>query len=114
MSLLDESMESCTLYDKTSGNDDFGDIVDTYVPGAKFKAVITLDTSMLARQAQQQGVKNVYTVVVNKNINLNFPDVFKRESDGRFFRVTSDGRDKKTPESSDLNIRAVTAEEFQI
>jgi hypothetical protein len=38
--------------------------------------------------------------------------VFRRESDGKIFRVTSDGDDKKTPPSAGLDMRQVTAEEF--
>ena len=43
---------------------------------------------------------------------LSYNDIFKRKSDGKIFRVTSDGDDKYTPDSAILNMRQVTAEEL--
>jgi hypothetical protein len=40
--------------------------------------------------------------------------VFRRNRDGKIFRVTSDGDDKHTPISATLNMRVVTAEEFKL
>ena len=39
-------------------------------------------------------------------------DIIKRLSDDKFFWITSDGTDKKTPLSSTLDMRVVTAEEM--
>ena len=36
----------------------------------------------------------------------------RRASDGKIFRVTSDGDDKRTPRSAALNMRNVSAEEW--
>ena len=36
----------------------------------------------------------------------------RRESDGKLFRITSDGTDKKTPGATALDMRVVTAEEL--
>jgi hypothetical protein len=68
---------------------------------------------MQARIAEAQGVKSLYTITTTKNVNLQFHDVFKRVSDNKIFRVTSDGDDNKTPASASLNMRQVTAEEFK-
>jgi hypothetical protein len=51
-------------------------------------------------------------VTTRKTKLLEYHDVFRRESDSKIFRVTSDGDDKHTPESAGLNMRQVTAEEF--
>jgi len=40
--------------------------------------------------------------------------VFRRAFDGKIFRVTSDGSDKYTPASATLNMRQVTAEEYEL
>ena len=114
MSLLDEAMEKCTMIDKTTVPDGYGGVDTEWVDGAEFTAAIVLDTSMQARLAQSQGVKNLYTVTTPKNINLQFHDVFRRQSDGKIFRVTSDGDDKHTPASATLNMRQVSAEEFTL
>lgn len=112
MSLLDEAMESCILLDKTTRDDGYGGFISTWVEGASFKAAITFDTSIEARAAEAQGVHSLYTVTTPRNAVLQYHDVFRRESDGKLFRVTSDGDDKYTPESAALDMRQVTAEEI--
>jgi hypothetical protein len=114
MSLLSEAMESCTMQDKTTVADGYGGVITVYNDGAKFDAACVLDNSMQARAAEQQGVKALYTVTTNKSINLQFHDIFRRNRDGKIFRVTSDGDDDKTPASAYLNMRQVSAEEWSL
>ena len=112
MSLLSEAMESCVLIDKITTSDGYGGSIVSWVDGAKFDAAIVLDSSMEARIAEKQGVTALYTITTKKNLNLQYHDVFRRISDGKIFRVTSDGDDKHTPDSAGLNMRQVTAEEW--
>ena len=112
MSLLSDAMESCTMLDKKTKSDGYGGYETTYEDGAQFKAAIVLDTSMQARVAEQQGVKALYTITTQKAMNLQYHDIFRRESDGKIFRVTSDGDDKRTPASATLNMRQVSGEEW--
>lgn len=114
MSLLDDFMETCVLFEKVRQPDGEGGWFTTWREGATFKAAITLDTTMEARIAEAQGVRNAYTVTTGRNITLDYHDVFKRGSDGKTFRVTSDGTDKKTPKSAGLDMRQVTAEEWSL
>ncbi len=114
MSLLSEAMEKCTLMDKRTVEDGYGGYTSQYVEGATFDAAIVLDNSMQARIAEKQGVTAVYTITTSKALNLQYHDVFKRSSDNKIFRVTSDGDDKKTPASASLNMRQVSAEEWEI
>ena len=114
MSLLAEAMENCTMIDKTTKPDGYGGTIPKWVDGAEFEAAISFDMSTEARIGEKQGVTNLYTVVTGKNVNLQFHDVFRRSSDSKVFRVTSDGDDKKTPASASLNMRVVTAEEWRI
>lgn len=114
MSLLTEAMETCTMIDRTTAPDGYGGIITTWVDGAAFQAAIVLDSSMQARTAAVQGVTSLYTVTTKKNLNLQFHDVFRRGSDGKVFRVTSDGDDKKTTASAALNMRQVSAEEWSL
>lgn len=112
MSLLDEAMESCIRLNKTTEDDGYGGERTVWTEGAHFEAAIVFDNSTEARIAQAQGVKNLYTVTTRKERLLEFHDVFKRLSDNKIFRVTSDGTDKKTPASAGLNMRQVNAEEW--
>lgn len=114
MSLLDDEMEKCTLIDKRRVPDGYGGAKVAWVDSIKFDAAIILDTSTEARIAEKQGVTNLYTVTTKKNINLQYHDVFRRDSDKKVFRVTSDGDDKKTPRSASLNMRQVSAEEWEL
>lgn len=114
MSLLTEQMEACVMLDKTTAPDGYGGYVSGYVDGAPFTAAITFDTSMEARVAERQGVTSVYTVTIGKEMTLEYHNVFRRIDDGKIFRVTSDGDDKHTPASASLNMRQVTAEEWEL
>lgn len=114
MSLLSEAYESVTMLDKSTIEDGLGGYESVYKDGAAFSAAIVLDSSMQARIAQKDGVTALYTVTTNKSITLKFHDIFRRESDGKIFRVTSDGDDKKTPPTATLDMRQVSAEEWKL
>jgi len=112
MSLLSDAMEKCIYVTKSKQADGYGGYIDTFVEGAEFQAAITFDTSIEARVGEKQGVTSRYTVTTSRAMTLEYHDVFKRERDGKIFRVTSDGDDKYTPASTALDMRQVTAEEW--
>ncbi len=114
MSLLEEAMTACTMLNKQTKADGYGGIIAEWKEGAEFNAAITFNTSMEARTAEKQGVTSLYTVTTPKNIHLEYHEVFRREKDGKIFRVTSDGDDLATPDSAKLNMRKVTAEEWEL
>lgn len=114
MSLLDNAMEDVILLEKVRVPDGEGGFITNWSEGAVFKAAVTFDTSMESRIADKQGVTSRYTVTTRKSAMLEFHDVFRRISDGKIFRVTSDGDDKYSPNSSSLNMRQVTAEEWSL
>ena len=112
MNLLEESMSDVVFLEKVRQPDGEGGFLTAWNEGEPFKAAITFDTSIQARTAEKQGVTSLYTVTTRKSVVLEYHDVFKRKSDGKIFRVTSDGDDKFTPTSASLNMRQVTAEEW--
>lgn len=114
MSLLSEAMQECVMMDRVTTSDGYGGFTTSWVDGAAINAAIVYDSSMQARIADVQGVKSLYTITTEKNINLQYHDVLRRLEDGKIFRVTSDGDDHKTPRSASLNMRVVTAEEWSI
>lgn len=114
MSLLDEAMEKFIYLDKTTAPDGYGGTTTSWQEGAEFYAAIVFDTSMEARAADKQGVTSLYTITTRKNLTLEYHDVFRRLRDGKIFRVTSDGDDKHTPASANLDMRQVTAEEWSL
>lgn len=114
MSLLTDAMETCVILDKTTVSDGRGGVISQWTDGASFQAAITYDASIEGRTAAVQGVTALYTVTTHKDINLQYRDVFRRMSDGKLFRVTTDGDDKKTPRSAALDMRQVNAEEWSL
>ena len=116
MSLLKEAMTDCNMYKQVRRPDGYGSytIVWTEDTASTFKAAIVFDNSLEARVAAAQGVKSLYTVTTRKDKVLMYHEVFKRLSDGKIFRVTSDGDDSATPASASLNMRQCTAEEYTL
>lgn len=114
MSLLDDFMNECVILNKSTVADGYGGYTVVWNEGATFKAAITFDTSMQARTAEKAGVSSLYTVTITRALMLEYHDVFKRVSDGKIFRVTSDGDDKFTPSIAGLDMRQVTAEEYSL
>lgn len=114
MSLLTEAMENCIMLDRHTEADGYGGYKTTWTEGAPFQAAIVLDSSLEAVTALSQGVTAIYTITTTKALNLQYYDVFKRISDGKVFRVKSDGDDKKTPASAGLNMRQIRAEEWAL
>lgn len=114
MSLLDEAMEKFVMMDRMTIPDGYGGYKSVWQDGVSFDAAAVLDTSMQARIGEKQGVTALYTITTPKAMNLQYHDVARRLSDGKIFRVTSDGDDKKTPASATLNMRQVSAEEWSI
>ena len=112
MSLIDEAMTPCVMVDRTILPDGEGGTLTNWIEWTAFNAAITFDNSIEAKAAAVQGVTSLYTVTVPKRVQLEYHDVFKRLSDGKIFRVTSDGDDKITPERASFQFAQVSAEEW--
>lgn len=114
MSLLDNFTEVFIIMNKAKVSDGEGGYTTEWTDGAEIQAAITLDSSTAARVAESEGVTNLYTVTTSKAVTLEFHDVIKRASDGAIFRITSDGTDKKTPNTATLDMRQVSAEKWTL
>ena len=112
MSLLSQAMTDVVLMDKHREPDGEGGFITEWVESVVFKAAITFDTSIESRIAEKQGVSSRYTVTTSKSSMLEYHDVIKRLSDGKVFRITSDGDDKQTPKYASFQFLQVTAEEW--
>lgn len=114
MSLLDDAFEDCVILDKRTQKDGYGGVITAYTDGATIQAAIVFDDSIQARTAVVQGVKDVYTITTRRNVVLQYHDVIRRLKDGKVLRITTDGKDKETPQGAGLDMRVVKAEEFTI
>lgn len=114
MSLIDTFKTRCQLMEKTRVPDGEGGWTTSWVAGVEFDAAIVLDTTLQARVAEKEGMTAVYTVTTDRSLPLDFHDVFRRLSDGKTFRVTSDSTDKHTPDVASFQFAQVTAEEWSL
>lgn len=113
MSLLTEAMEDCRYIDKTTQPDGYGGVITVWANGASFQAAVVLMSSTEVIAAAAQDTKSTYNILTDRAINLKFGEIIQRVSDGKYFRITQDGDDDKTPKSAGLNLRKVTAEEIK-
>jgi len=114
MSLIDNAMELSIIMDKITIPDGYGGYKSVYREGAEINIAYSFDSSTEARIASKEGVENRFTLTTRRSINLQYHDVVKRVRDGKIFRITSDGDDNYTPNTSGLELRQVEAEEWEI
>lgn len=114
MSLIESMMSPFVLMEKHKTPDGAGGSLTQWLDGMEFNAVITMDTTMDAKIAEQSGVTSIYTVTTAQNVVLDYHDVIKRKSDGKTFRITSDREDKKSPSVATFSIAQVTAERWDL
>lgn len=114
MKLFEKMMEDCTMVDKKTISDGVGGFTTEWVDGAKFKAAIVKNNSLDAKIAEKSGVTEVYTITVAKGTELIYHDVFRRDSDGSVFRITSNIKDSETPSAASFQIGQVSAERWQL
>ena len=110
--IMNDFVEGCTLLEKSRVPDGEGGWITRWFDGPTFFAAITHDGSMRARVAESEGMSSTYTVTTERGNILDFHDVFRRDSDGQTFRVTSDGTDEMTPRSASFQVSQVAAEEW--
>lgn len=115
MSLIQDAMVDMVMMEKQRIPDGEGGFTTSWAEGAPFQAAVTYDGSMQARRAEKEGVTSLYTITTAKNAKLEFHDVLKRLSDGKIFRVTSDGDDMQTPDAAMFGqYSQVSAEEWSL
>lgn len=109
---LDHGKPFVTVIVKDGGSDGMGGYYDTeYKDGEKITVLLNLDQSIQARVAEKQGVKNVFTGIVDKRVNLKSGDLIKRVSDKKYFKITSDPGEKTAPDISTMPVKSFAAEE---
>ena len=112
--LVDSFAKHYVLLTRERVSDGEGGLIEAWSEGATFTAAVTFDSTLSARVAEHDGVTSLYTVTVREGEPLKFHDVFKRASDGKVFRVTSDGEDMQTPSVASFTFSQVTAEEWSL
>lgn len=108
--LLDKFFRPCHLLDKTTVTVSglFGP-QERWVEGAALQAALLKDNSAEVKVAEANGLKELYTVVVNKPVSLKHGDVIRRDADGLTLRITGNTIDWEAPEMSTVQISKTTA-----
>ena len=114
MSLMDEYSVSCVLLVKTRSEDPVGGYTTAWVDGAQFSAAWEYEGAAVMTVAEQQGVSRTYRIYVDKTLDLDFHEVFRRTDNGQIYRVTNPGTDRKTPSFSRLNKRLLEVEKWEL
>lgn len=112
--LLDSMTEECILLEKRTVQTPTGGYTTVWQDGVTFHAVVRKDNTLQGRVAEKQGVKELYTFVVQKGFPLEFHDVVRRVKDGLTYRVTSNIADNEAPERSSIQVGTVTAERWDV
>lgn len=115
MSLLTEAFEDFLFVSKTFVPDGEGGGYFVWEESKNsFKATANFPNSTLARIADSMTERENCIVTTSKAITLDYMDVIKRVSDGVYFRILSNGRDNKTPDSATLDMRQSNAEVYKM
>lgn len=114
LNLLESMMEKCCILNHIREDDPYGSSVDYWTDGATFDATVIKNNTTEVKIAEQQGIKEFFTIVTKKSFLLDYHDVFRRLSDGQIFRVTSMTKDSEAPEASTVKIAKVTAEKWEL
>ena len=114
MSLMDEYKVGCVLLVKTRTEDPVGGYQTVWADGAKFDAAWEYQSAPEITVAEQEGVERTYRIYVDKTLDLDYHEAFRRTDNNQVYRVTNPGTDRKTPGFSRLNKRLIEVEKWEL
>ena len=111
--LLYDAMEPCVKMEQTTIDDAGGGFTSTgWTDVLAFNAFVRKESAPEITIAEQQGVKEMFTVTVPSDVTLAYHDVFRRVSDGAIFRLVSNTIDGQTLEASSVPIAKANCERW--
>lgn len=114
MSLLDEYSDEFVIVNKTKVDDGYGGYTTVWTDGATISGALAPTSQNEVAIAGAMGEKTTHTLVVAKNIMLEYHEVLRRKSDGITFRVTNTDGGTYTPASAGLDLRRYRLEAWAI
>lgn len=114
MSLMDEFNAECVLLVKTRQPDPVGGYKTVWTDGVPFTASWEFESAPEITVAEQQGVARVYNIYVDKTLDLDYHEAFRRNDNGQIYRVVNPGTDRVTPSFSTLNKRLIGVEKWEL
>ena len=82
--------------------------------GVAFDAAWEYESAPEIIVAEKQGVARTYRIYVDKTLDLDYHEVFRRKDNGQIYRVTNPGTDRMTPGFSRLNRRLIEVEQWPL
>ena len=114
MSLMDEYSVGCVLLVRTRTDDPVGGDKTSWTDGVHFQAAWEYESAPEITVAEQEGVARTYRIYVDKTLDLDYHEAFRRTDNSQVFRVTNPGTDRKTPSFSRLNKRLIEVEKWEL
>lgn len=114
MSLMDEYNAECVLLEKVRQEDPVGGYQTVWTEGAHFQAAWEYESAPEITVAEQQGVARTYRIYVDKTLDLEYHEAFRRTDNGQVYRVVTPGTDRMTPSFSRLNKRLIEVEKWKL
>lgn len=114
MSLMDEFNADCVLLVKTRQDDPLGGYKTVWAESVPFIASWEYESAPEITVAEQEGVARVYNIYVDKTLDLDYHEVFRRTDNNQTYRVINPGTDRKTPSFSSLNKRLIAVEKWDL
>lgn len=112
--LYEAMMEDMRFKEKRRVPDGLGGWNVVWTDGAEFRANIDKTSTLDALIAEKEGITELYTITVNRDVPLEFHDIIERVSDGQIFRITSNVTDSKSPVFSAVDMGQVRAEAWHL
>ena len=114
VSLMERFKTECVMLVRDTEIDGAGGAHDTWRETAHFYPAIVEKSHTEPENGEKKRAKAFYEVYVPRNFVIGYHSVFKRLSDERVFRVTSNPQDRQTPMGATFSFAYVTAEEWRI
>lgn len=114
--LIEDFYEDFTLLTPVIVSDGEGGSTTNWYDNTKFFAAAVKDKSPEMRAAERAGSKPEYTLTISEHtpVNIEYHDVFKRDSDRAVFRAISSNADSKPPKRSTFKFSQVRCELWQM
>lgn len=112
--LMDEYNDRCVLLIKSIQKDGVGGYRSVWADGIEFDAAWEYRSAPEITVAEQQGVERTYGIYVDKTLELEYHDAFRRVGNGQIYRVVNPGTDRMTPTTSRINRRLVEVEKWKL
>lgn len=107
--LLEYFEEEITLIDEISVDDGFGSFKPEWIDGAKITVAIIQPRDTKTVIANAISGKQSITIITGTDVELKQDKYFRRESDGKTYKIDYDNMEKLAPKNSKLQWRKTTA-----